>query len=122
MPDIKAGIPTDRPINVSGLSPPASDRAADAAGAALVGNAPGKIDAGDAIDIGVTGAIEVPSRVMCEELKEKTACPSGGAICVAFRAIRLPGGNGGANGGDGVGPGNASVLTTVPTGELLAGE
>ena len=122
MPIIKAETPTDRPINVSGLSPPASDRAAEAAGAALVGSTSGKIDTGDAIDICVTGTIEVPLRAMCEELREWTASPGGGAIGVLLRVIRLPGGNGGTNGGRGVELGNASVLTTVPAGELLAGE
>lgn len=123
MPNIKAETPTDRLIKVSGPSPPASDKAADAAGTALVGST-GKTDVGDTIDICVMGADEVPLRATCDELWERTASPTGGGggACVLFRAMRLPGSNGSANGGGGVGLGGASVLNTVPTGELLAGE
>ena len=78
---------------------------------------------GDTIDIGVMGADEVPLRAMCDELWERATSPTGGgaAMCVLFGAMRPPGANSSANGG-GVGPGGASVLNTVSTGELLAGE
>lgn len=76
------------------------------------------------------GADEVPLRAMCDALWEsdelwwRATSPTGGgaAMCVLFGAMRLPGTNGSANGGGGVGPGAASVLNTVATGELLTGE
>lgn len=131
---MSAEAPTDRPINVSGLSAPASDRAPDAAGAALVGSNSGKIidEAGDVTEICVNGTDELSDEVPLRAANEASGvmatnptCGGGGGSCVAFTARTLVG-NGGANGGGGTGAGvggtarltYASVLTAVSTEEL----
>ena len=118
MPNMSAEAPTDRPIKVSGLSAPASDRAPDAAGAALVGSNPGKIidEAGEVTEICVNGtdelSDEVPLRAANEASGEMATSPTrgGGGNCVTFTATTLVG-NGCANGGGGAGAGGTARLT-----------
>ena len=97
MPNMSAEAPTDRPINVSGLSAPASDRAPDAAGAALVGSNSGKIidEAGDVTEICVNGTDELsdegPLRAANEAsgvMATNPTCGGGGAAAWRSRPGR----------------------------------